>query len=118
MTLDPKIIILDEPTAGQDYRTYTSFMEFIQELANLGIAILLITHDIHLALEYGIRSIVLSDGRIIADDTPANVLSQKDIIEKANLKETSLGKLASIAGIENKNDFIQYFIDFERRKNE
>ncbi len=118
LTLDPKIIILDEPTAGQDYRTYTSFMEFIQELANLGIAILLITHDIHLALEYGIRSIVLSDGRIIADDTPANVLSQKDIIEKANLKETSLGKLASIAGIENKNDFIQYFIDFERRKNE
>jgi len=118
LTLDPKIMILDEPTAGQDYRTYTSFMEFIKELAGLGIAILLITHDIHLALEYSTRSIVLSDGCVIADDTPANVLSQKEIIKKANLKETSLGKLASIVGIENKNDFIQYFIDFAGDKNE
>jgi len=118
LTLDPKIMILDEPTAGQDYRTYTSFMEFIKELAGQGIAILLITHDIHLALEYSTRSIVLSDGCVIADDTPANVLSQKEIIKKANLKETSLGKLASIVGIENKNDFIQYFIDFEGDKNE
>jgi energy-coupling factor transport system ATP-binding protein len=114
LTLDPKIIILDEPTAGQDYRTYTSFMKFIKELAGLGIAILIITHDIHLALEYSTRSIVLSDGCKIADDTPANVLSEKEIIEKANLKETSLGRLASIVGIEDKNDFIQYFIDFEK----
>jgi energy-coupling factor transport system ATP-binding protein len=118
LTLDPKIIILDEPTAGQDYRTYTSFMEFIKELAGKGIAILIITHDIHLALQYSSRSIVLSDGRKIADDTPANVLSEKEIIEKANLKETSLGKLASIVGVKSKNDFIQYFIDFERGKYE
>jgi energy-coupling factor transport system ATP-binding protein len=118
LALDPKIMILDEPTAGQDYRTYTSFMEFIKELADMGIAILIITHDIHLALEYSTRSIVLSDGRKIADDTPANVLSEKEIIGRANLKETSLGKLASIVGIENKNDFIQHFIDFDRGKYE
>ncbi len=118
LTLDPKIMILDEPTAGQDYRTYTAFMEFIKELAGQGIAILLITHDIHLALEYSVRSIVLSGGEVIADDTPANVLSQKEIIERANLKETSLGKLADGMGIHNKNDFIQFFIDNERSLSE
>ena len=118
LTLDPKIMILDEPTAGQDYRTYTAFMEFIKELAKQGIAILLITHDIHLALEYSVRSIVLSAGEVIADDTPANVLSKKEIIERANLKETSLGKLADGMGIQNKNDFIQFFIDHERNLSE
>jgi energy-coupling factor transport system ATP-binding protein len=91
-------------------------MGSIKELAAQGIAVLIITHDIHLALQYSSRSIVLSDGYKIADDTPANVFSEKEIIEKANLKETSLGRLASIVGIENKNDFIQFFIDYERRK--
>jgi len=111
LTLDPKIIIMDEPTAGQDYRTYSSFMKFIQELAASGLGIILITHDIHLALEYSSRSIVLCGGEKIADDTPARIFAQTDIIDRANLKETSLGKLASIIGIENKSDFIQFFIN-------
>ncbi|QSH42061.1 DUF3744 domain-containing protein [Lentisphaerota bacterium ZTH] len=113
---EPGVLILDEPTAGQDYSNYTEFMNFMRELSGLGIAIMLITHDMHLALEYTTRSIVISDGTIIADDTPANVFSQSDIVQKANLKETSLGKLADVIGIENKHGFIQHFIDFDRGK--
>jgi energy-coupling factor transport system ATP-binding protein len=112
LTLNPKLLILDEPTAGQDYRTYTSFMEFIKKIANTGIAIIMITHNIHLALEYTTRSIVLSEGKKIADDTPANIFSNSEIIEKASLKETSLGELAETLDL-NKNEFIQHFINYE-----
>ncbi|MCP4180018.1 MAG: ABC transporter ATP-binding protein [bacterium] len=112
LTLNPKLIILDEPTAGQDYKTYTSFMAFIKKIADMGISIIMITHNIHLALEYTTRSIVLSEGKKIADDTPANIFSNKEIIEKASLKETSLGKLAEALNV-NKNEFIQHFINYE-----
>ena len=112
LTLNPKLIILDEPTAGQDYRTYTSFMEFIKKIAHMGISIIMITHNIHLALEYTTRSIVLSEGKKIADDTPANIFSDTEIIEKASLKETSLGRLADVLDV-SKYKFIQHFINYE-----
>jgi energy-coupling factor transport system ATP-binding protein len=114
LALDPKIIILDEPTAGQDYKTYTAFMNFIQQIANTGVTIILITHDMHLALEYTSRSIVLSKGEIIADNIPSKVLSDKNIVKQANLKETSLGTLANILNLEKKEDFIQSFIEIEK----
>ena len=114
LALDPKIIILDEPTAGQDYKTYTSFMNFIKDVADGGISIILITHDMHLALEYTSRSIVLSGGEIIADDIPSKVLSNKKIVKQASLKETSLGSLADILKLKRKEDFIQSFIEIER----
>ncbi|MCP3964811.1 MAG: ATP-binding cassette domain-containing protein [Lentisphaerae bacterium] len=113
---EPRVLILDEPTAGQDYSNYSEFMKFMNELSGYGIAIILITHDMHLALEYTNRSIVMSDGKKIADDTPANIFSQEDIVKKANLRETSLGKLADVIGIENKHGFIQHFIDFDRER--
>ena len=114
LAIEPDVIILDEPTAGQDYRHYTEFMTFIKSLANQGISIMLITHDMQLALEYCDRAIVLSSGQKIADDKPSKILTQQDIIEKANLKETSLSTLARIIGIDNSNDFVQFFIDLER----
>ncbi len=114
LALDPKMIILDEPTAGQDYRHYTAICEFLKELNELGITVVMITHDMHLMLEYATRSVVFSGGEIIADDAGANILTNLDIIKAANLKETSLYFLALECGIEP-SEFVQCFIDYERR---
>ncbi len=114
LVLDPKILILDEPTAGQDYRHYTEIMEFLLEINRLGVTIILITHDMHLMLEYTPRAIVLAGGRKIADTAASVVLTHAQVIEEANLKETSLFSLAHMAGIEDGTAFVQGFIDFER----
>ena len=114
LAINPQVIILDEPTAGQDYKHYTEFMEFIKELSAQGISIILITHDMQLTLEYCNRAVVLSGGEKIADDKPSNILTDENIIKKANLKETSLSTLAKSIGIANTNDFVQFFIDLER----
>ena len=114
LAINPDVIILDEPTAGQDYKHYTEFMEFIKELSNKGISIIMVTHDMQLTLEYCDRAVVLSGGKKIADDKPSNILTNKEIIKKANLKETSLSTLAKTIDIANTNDFVQFFIDLER----
>lgn len=109
LAMQPKIIILDEPTAGQDYRNYKEFMNFLDEIKKTGISIIMITHDMHLALEYAQRAVVMSEGRLIINDTVYNVLSNKEIIERANLKETSISKLAKIYDVEDKSSFLKYF---------
>lgn len=115
LAINPEVIILDEPTAGQDYKHYTEFMEFIKSLADKGISIILITHDMQLTLEYCDRAVVLSGGKKIADDKPSNILTEENIIKQANLKETSLSTLAKAINIEKTNDFVQFFIDYERQ---
>ena len=114
LAINPDVIILDEPTAGQDYKHYTEFMGFIKGLSNKGISIIMVTHDMQLTLEYCDRAVVLSGGKKIADDKPANILTNKEIIKKSNLKETSLSTLAKTIDIANTNDFVQFFIDLER----
>ncbi len=115
LVLDPKILILDEPTAGQDFRHYTEIMEFLVEINKLGVTVIMITHDMHLMLEYTPRAIVLAGGRKIADTAASVVLTNSQVIEEANLKETSLFNLAQMAGIEDGTHFVQGFIDYERR---
>lgn len=117
LVLDPQIIILDEPTAGQDFRHYTEIMEFLVEINKLGVTVIMITHDMHLMLEYTPRAIVLAGGRKIADTAASVVLTDARVIEEANLKETSLFNLAQLAGIEDGTQFVQRFIDYERRLN-
>jgi len=114
LVLEPDMMILDEPTAGQDYRNYTRIMEFLKSLNERGITIVMITHDMHLMLEYADRSIVFSDGRIIADMSCAEVLTNKDIVDRASLKETSLYHLAGSCGISDGTGFVQSFIYYER----
>lgn len=114
LVLKPEILILDEPTAGQDLRSYTDIMEFLVELNQQGVTILMITHDMHLMLEYTPRALVIADGKLIADDTAANVLTNKVIIEKANLKETSLYDLAVRAEIRDPQEFVARFIDYDK----
>ena len=115
LVLDPKILILDEPTAGQDFRHYTEIMEFLVEINKLGVTVIMITHDMHLMLEYTPRTIVLSGGKKIADTAASVVLTDSNVIEEANLKETSLFNLAQMAGIQDGTHFVQGFIDYERR---
>lgn len=90
LVLKPEIIILDEPTAGQDYKTYTDIMTFLDSLQKQGHTIVMITHDMQLMLEYSDRCLVVVEGKIIADDNPVTILNQKDLLESANLKQTSL----------------------------
>lgn len=90
LILKPEIIILDEPTAGQDYKTYTDIMNFLDSLQKQGHTIVMITHDMQLMLEYSNRCLVVVEGKIIADDNPVTILNQKDLLESANLKQTSL----------------------------
>lgn len=115
LALDPKVIFLDEPTAGQDFKHYTEIMEFLRELNRAGVTVIMITHDMHLMLEYTNRSIVFCDGRVVADDTPANILCNREIIERANLKETSLYELCRRSLDVESNGFVQRFIDYDRQ---
>ena len=114
LVLQPKVILLDEPTAGQDYRHYTEIMEFLLDLNRRGITVLMVTHDMHLMLEYARRAIVFSDGGLIADAPCAAILTDGEIIRRASLKETSLFALAQRCGIEDGRAFVSRFIDYER----
>lgn len=114
LAMKPEIIVLDEPTAGQDYLVYTEIMTFLDQLnRDYGITILFITHDLHLAIEYTDRAIVFADAKCIADDSIFKILSNPEIIAKANLKQTSLYTLATRLHLPAE-DFINYFISMER----
>lgn len=100
LVLGPEVILLDEPTAGQDQRNYTEIMNFLDELNQKGHTIIMITHDMQLMLDYSDRAIVIVDGQVLADKSPAQVLTDKDLIASANLKETSIFTLAKKLGVD------------------
>jgi energy-coupling factor transport system ATP-binding protein len=115
LVLNPKVIILDEPTAGQDFKHYTEIMEFLKKLnKDQGITIIMITHDMHLMLEYTDRAFVIADGSLIASDHSAAILTNREIITKASLKETSLYELALKSGIDKPTTFVERFIQYDR----
>ena len=114
LVLEPKIILLDEPTAGQDLYHYTQIMDFLAELNRSGTTVVLITHDMHLMLEYTPRAIVFHDGQVIADTSAAEVLNSTEIVETAHLKETSLYHLAKNCGIASPEEFTRRFIAADR----
>ncbi|MGR5237476.1 ABC transporter ATP-binding protein [Vibrio alfacsensis] len=115
LVLEPELLILDEPTAGQDYRNYTSMLSFIEKLnRELGITVMIISHDMHLVLEYTTRSIVIADSKLIADAPMTQVFSNPELLDQANLTTTSLYELAIELGIEGTNGFMQHFIDAEK----
>ena len=115
LVMKPEILILDEPTAGQDYRHYTEIMEFLKTINETqGTTIIMITHDMHLMLEYTNRAIVVADGQLLTIDTPAKVLTDETITTPAYLKQTSLYEMAVKCGIEDPSQFVQRFINYER----
>ena len=115
LVLRPPLLILDEPTAGQDYRHYSEFMEFLAGLnSDLKVSLLLITHDMHLMLEYTTRAVVLADGECVADREPFQALTDEDIIRRANLKRTSLYDLARSVDLPDPRAFVGRYIAHER----
>lgn len=118
LVLDPELILLDEPTAGQDFRHYTDIMEFLRGLNARGVTVVMITHDMHLMLEYTRRALVFCDGRLIADRTAAAILCDPALVEQAALKETSLYTLANRCGIAPAQEFVERFIEQDREVRE
>lgn len=115
LVLDPEVIIMDEPTAGQDFHHYTKMMEFIRKInKEYDLTILMISHDMHLIEEYTDRALVIGDKKILADTTPAELFSQSELIDRANLAETSLFKLGQRLKSMDALDFIETFIGYER----
>ena len=110
LVLQPEIILLDEPTAGQDFRHYTEIMEFLRQLNEQGVTVVLITHDMHLMLEYTPRAVVFHNGQIVADRSAAEVLNDPKIVAQASLKETSLYHLSMLCGIDRPEEFTRRFI--------
>ena len=115
LVMNPEIIILDEPTAGQDYRHYTDIMEFLKMInTDQKITIIMITHDMHLMLEYTNRAVVIADGHMLSDASPADILTDEETAKKAYLKKTSLYDLARKCDIDDPSEFAERFISFER----
>lgn len=115
LVLEPEIIILDEPTAGQDWKTYTEIMSFLKYLNTIGKTIIIITHDMHLMLEYTSRSLAFAKGKLIADTTPIELLTNQALIKEASLKRTSLYDLAKHYNLPDPNKFVQAYINFEQQ---
>ncbi|MGT2716532.1 ABC transporter ATP-binding protein [Streptococcus respiraculi] len=115
LVLNPEIILLDEPTAGQDQRNYTEIMDFLDELNQQGHTIIMITHDMQLMLDYSDRAIVLVDGQIVADNNPAHILTNQEVIQAANLKETSIFHLAEKLGVDALA-LTQFYMERERKE--
>ena len=114
LVLNPELLILDEPTAGQDFRHYTEIMEFLNTLNDRGVTVLMITHDMHLMLEYCRRAVVFADGAVIADASPADILTDPDVVARASLKATSLYELAVRCDISDPRAFVRRFIEYDR----
>ncbi|MGO3506379.1 MAG: DUF3744 domain-containing protein [Brachybacterium tyrofermentans] len=114
LALEPEVLILDEPTAGQDFAHYTEFMDFLRTLHAAGTTVLLITHDMHLALEYADRVLVLSQGRLLADEDPAVVLTDPSLSARADLVTTGLYDLARRCGIEDPHRLVHRFVAVDR----
>lgn len=114
LVLNPKILILDEPTAGQDFRHYTEIMEFLKMLnREHHVTIIMITHDMHLMLEYTHRALVLSEGHLLADASPAKVLTDEQLTQTAYLKRTSLYDLSKKCDLSDPSAFVERFIAYD-----
>jgi energy-coupling factor transport system ATP-binding protein len=114
LVLNPEIILLDEPTAGQDQRHYREMMNFLDQLNAKGHTIVMITHDMQLMLDYSDRAVVVVDGQIIEDASPAEILSDVAVIEQASLKETSIFHLAERLRV-NPLELTMFYMQEERR---
>lgn len=111
----PDVLILDEPTAGQDYRHYSDIMDFLERLKKDGMTLIVITHDMHLVLEYSDQVCLLQKGQIHFEGTPLSLLLQKELLNHAHLKQTSLFTVAEQHGLDPER-LLGYMVEEERKE--
>ncbi|MDZ4160170.1 MAG: ATP-binding cassette domain-containing protein [Anaerolineaceae bacterium] len=98
LALRPRVIIVDEPTTGQDSRQSTEIMNFLQNLnVELGHTIIIITHDMPIVARYARRVVVMGMGTILADGTPAEVFSQPEVLKQTHIEPPQITQLAQRA---------------------
>ena len=114
LALDPELIILDEPAAGQDFSHYKDIMHFLQRIHQNGVTVVIVTHDMHLMLEYTRRAVVMAKGKIVADTSSAFVLINPRLIQIASLKETTLFTFANQIGMTDPYSFTEKFVYYDR----
>jgi energy-coupling factor transporter ATP-binding protein EcfA2 len=95
----PEIMIIDEPTTGQDWYHVSSFMDLVKKLNQEGVTIILITHDMRVAAEYCQRLVVMKNGSILLDGDTRSVFSEIDLLREADLKPTPITEISLKAGI-------------------
>ena len=93
LSMNPRLLFFDEPTVGQDHRHSEAFMSYIKRLREKGYTIVIITHNVNLAIEYCQRAVIMVDGKIIADGPTQKVLADEPLLKKARLKPTSITRL-------------------------
>ena len=102
IAMKPKILIIDEPTTGQDYRMSREIMDILTEMNKEGTTIIVITHDMRLVAEYCRRVLVMKRGRIIFDGKPENLFENEDLLNESSLispREVKLSKRLMEKGI-------------------
>ncbi|MCX6000391.1 MAG: ATP-binding cassette domain-containing protein, partial [Chloroflexi bacterium] len=94
LAMRPHIILLDEPTMGQDYRGHRRIMDIVRQLHQEGHTIVVATHHMNLVAEYARRVIVLCQGKVLLDDTPAAVFSQPEVLRRSHISPPQITQLA------------------------
>jgi energy-coupling factor transport system ATP-binding protein len=94
LAMQPRILILDEPTTGQDYKGCHQIMRLARQLHREGQTLLVVTHDMTLIAEYAARTVVLHEGRILLDDRTANAFAQPEILRRAHVTPPQITQLS------------------------
>lgn len=97
LSLKPQVIIVDEPTTGQDYKQSLEIMEFLKELnEKYGHTILIITHEMHIVAQYAKRIMVMKKGEIFMDGTPGEIFSQPQRLMEGYVKPPMVTRMAQL----------------------
>jgi energy-coupling factor transporter ATP-binding protein EcfA2 len=99
LSMKPKVLILDEPTLGQDFNRISSLVSMLKSMNEQGLAVVVITHDVNIAAEYARRVVIMDKGRILVDGEPHEVLSKEDILQSASLETPTAVQLSMLLGL-------------------
>jgi len=98
LALKPRVLVIDEPTTGQDWLGATSMMSLVRELNENGHTIVMITHDMSLVAEHSRRALVFAEGALIADANPHELFSSAEILQRGTLVAPQIATLAAVLG--------------------
>ena len=117
LSLEPDVIIADEPTKGLDEPAARKVIQVLQERCDSDKAVIIITHDMELAARYASRILVMSEGKIIADGSPRDIFSNTGVLEKSYLSPPQITRLAMGLGVSNQDalplTMDEFFTTFE-----